>query len=163
MLCQNCNRNDATTHLKRIINGEAAEIHLCPSCARSLGVSDGFPVFLPAFGMLGNLFSGSSRRAASSAIRCETCGFTFDDIVRTGKPGCPGCYRTFGDKLAPTIRKIHGRATYTGKVPGGAGEETRRQHRLDVLRDELNKAIDEQNFELAAQLRDEIRSIMKEG
>lgn len=161
MLCQNCKKYDATIHLKRIINGETAEIHLCHYCAKSLGVSAGFPSVLPSFGITEALFGNVQRR--NSSVRCENCGFSFDDIVETGKPGCPECYRVFGDKLAPVIRKIHGRTSYNGKIPGGAGEEILREHKIDILREKLNEAIDEQNFERAAQLRDEIRKIMKEG
>ena len=162
MLCQNCGRNDATTHLKRIINGEATEIHLCRSCAGNLGVTEGCPVFLPSFGSDRGLFSENRSRSDTRRNACEICGFTFDDIVRTGMPGCPGCYRTFGEKLMPAVKKLHGRAQYNGKVPCGANEEIRKEYKINELRRELNRAIDEQNFERAAQMRDEIRRILKE-
>ena len=144
MLCQNCQRADATTHLKRITNGEYTEIHLCSECAAALGVTDVFPGFGSAFGdLLG--------------------AFTFDDIARTGKPGCPNCYRVFGEKLKPSLQKLHCRAAvHMGKVPNGASEETRREHRLSQLKEQLNAAIDEQNFEKAAQLRDELRRLSAE-
>lgn len=161
MLCRNCGRNDATIHLKRIINGEATEINLCSVCGKALGITDGFPVFLPVSGFSGSLFS--ERGYVQTGVVCEKCGFTFDDIVRTGMPGCPECYRVFGDKLASAVRKIHGRSKYCGKIPGGADEETRREHKINLLKAELNAAIDEQNFERAALLRDEIRRIIKEG
>ena len=122
MLCQNCHTKDAGVHLRRIINGEAAEVHLCADCARALGC--------------GNLFSGyafpfSARAAQSLAqadfsalgnrvVRCEVCGLSFDDIVRASRPGCPNCYRVFGDKLMPAIRKMHGRAQYRAEAPAAA-------------------------------------------
>ena len=164
MLCQNCQRADATTHLKRIINGEAAEIHLCPECAVNLGVAD----MLPGFGFFGfpggGLSSSDMKSVGNKVLRCETCGFTFDDITRTGLPGCPDCYRVFREKLRPSLQKIHGRgAVHTGKVPGNAGEETFREHRAEQLRASLNRAIDEQNFERAAQLRDELRALSAKG
>lgn len=165
MLCQNCQRADATTHLKRISNGEYTEIHLCADCAAALGVTDVFPGFGGAFGeLLGAAFSPTDlRRMGNRVLRCETCGFTFEDIARTGKPGCPDCYRVFGEKLKPSLQKLHGRsAVHTGKIPNAAGEDTLREHRLSQLKEKLNRAIDEQNFEQAAQLRDEIRRLSAE-
>ena len=70
----------------------------------------------------------------------------------------------FGEKLKPSLQKLHGRgAVNAGKIPNGAGEETLREHRLSQLKERLNAAIDEQNFEQAAQLRDEIRRLTAEG
>ena len=70
----------------------------------------------------------------------------------------------FGEKLKPSLQKIHGRAAvHMGKVPNGVSEETRREHRLSQLKEQLNAAIDEQNFEKAAQLRDELRRLSAEG
>ena len=166
MLCQNCQHADATTHLKRITNGEYTEIHLCSECAAALGVTDVFPGFGSAFGdLLGAAFPATDmKRVGNRVLRCEVCGFTFDDIARTGKPGCPNCYRVFGEKLKPSLQKLHGRAAvHMGKVPNGASEETRREHRLSQLKEQLNAAIDEQNFEKAAQLRDELRRLSAEG
>ena len=164
MLCQNCQRADATTHLKRITNGEYTEIHLCSECASALGVTDVFPGFGQTFGSLLGAFPATDmRRVGNRVLRCEVCGFTFDDIARTGRPGCPNCYRVFGEKLKPSLQKLHGRAAvHMGKVPNGASEETRREHRLSQLKAQLNAAIDEQNFEKAAQLRDELRRLSAE-
>ena len=163
MLCQNCKRNDATTHLKRIFNGETAEVHLCSACALALGVQDAVSAFSVLGEMQGNApASNSTGREGFRALRCETCGFSFDDIMRTGMPGCPDCYRVFSRRLRPVITKIHGRGQYLGKVPVSANEEIMRNKVIDGLKERLNKAIDEQNFELAAVLRDEIKKLMGE-
>lgn len=108
MLCQNCQKRDAVIHVRRIINGEAGEMHLCADCARNLGYSEIFSGFSLPFG-LSDVNSISSR-----VLRCETCGFVFEDIVRSSSPGCPDCYLTFGDKLNEYLRKIHGRTVYKG-------------------------------------------------
>lgn len=161
MLCQNCGKNEATTHVKRIINGETAETHLCAQCAAALG----YEAVFPSFGLnLGNLFGGffgdmPVSRLSNKVIRCEKCGCSFDDIAKSGMVGCADCYKTFYDKLLPTVQRIHGRTEHQGKFPQGASEEVKQAHRLAELREELNKAIDEQNFERAAQLRDEIKGM----
>lgn len=161
MLCQNCEKNEATTHLKRIINGEKAETHLCSQCASALGYGSMFP----SLGLnLGDLFTGffgdiPVSRLSSRVIRCEKCGCSFDDIAKSGKIGCADCYKTFYDKLQPSLARIHGKTEHQGKFPMGAGEEVKHAHKLAELKEELGKAIDEQNFERAAQLRDEIRAM----
>ena len=94
-------------------------------------------------------------------IRCETCGCSFDDIVKSGKVGCADCYETFYDKLLPSLRKIHGQTSHVGKKPReaaepqpGAGADS---DRTQALKQKLAEAVADQNFELAAVLRDEIR------
>ncbi len=117
MLCQNCRAKDACVHMKRIIGGEAAEVHLCADCAAALGYAD----ILPGFGISVSSSVGSFSlphiNSVNRTLRCEVCGFSFEDISATGKPGCPNCYRVFFDKLYPSIRKLHGRAVYRGKFP----------------------------------------------
>ena len=106
MLCQNCRSKDASVHMKRIIGGEADEIHLCAGCASALGYSDILPGFGISFSQNGGFFGFSDLKSSSNRIlRCEVCGFSFDDITKTGKTGCPNCYRVFYDKLFPSLRK----------------------------------------------------------
>ena len=161
MICQNCGKNEATTHLKRIINGEKAETHLCAQCASTLGYGSIFSGFGFNFGDIFTGFFGDMpvSRLSNRVIRCEKCGCSFDDIVKSGKIGCADCYSTFYDKLLPSIQRIHGKTEHQGKFPFGAGEEVRHAHRLSELKAEINRAIDEQNFERAAQIRDEIRAM----
>ena len=118
MLCQNCHSKDASIHIKRIISGEANEVHLCSECASALGYSDILPGFGISISRTGGIFGFPDFSVNSvRMLRCEVCGFSLDDIKETGKPGCPNCYRVFYDKLYPSIRKLHGRAAYMGKKP----------------------------------------------
>lgn len=158
MLCQNCKRNDAGVHIKRIVGGESAEIHLCSACAAALGVRDAVTGFSPFGDMLSAL---SGARTASRALRCETCGFSFEDIARTGLPGCPDCYRTFSQKLRPTLVKLHGRAVYKGKIPEKAAAADNNEAEIVQLKAELEKAIGLEDFETAAVIRDRIRALVK--
>ena len=49
--------------------------------------------------------------------------------------------------------------SYSGKIPKSATAETKLEVRIEELKRKLNIAIDEQNFERAAQIRDEILSL----
>ena len=161
MLCQNCKVNEANTHIKRVINGEATQKHLCSSCAQSLGYDNFFsdftfnlPSLFSSFFDDRNLLLGETK-----TDRCEICGCSFEDIIKSGNVGCSNCYKKFYSKLQPSIQRIHGKTEHQGKFPMGAGEDVRYAHKLTELKAELNKAIDEQNFERAAQIRDEIRAM----
>ena len=165
MLCQNCGKYEATTHVKRIVNGESAEAHLCNDCAKALGYNDVFGGFGNTFGdLLGSFFGEPQMSAISSrTIRCEKCGNTFNDIVNSGKIGCADCYTTFYDKLLPSLQRIHGKTRHEGKNPTIIkAEVTNSTNLIEDLEEQLRIAIDEQNFEKAAQLRDKINEL-KEG
>ena len=151
MLCQNCGKYEATTHVKRIVNGESAEAHLCSDCAKALGYSDVFGGFGNTFGdLLGSFFGEPQVSAISSrTIRCEKCGNTFNDIVNSGKIGCADCYVTFYDKLLPSLQRIHGKTRHEGKNPTIIKTEVTNANPIEELEEQLRIAIEEQNFEKA--------------
>ena len=168
MLCQNCGKREAVTHIKRVINGETSENHLCTECAASLGYSDVFSGL--GFGfkdLLGGFFSEGQASQTQLAIaeRCKKCGNSWHDIVREGKVGCADCYRTFYDKLIPTLQRIHGRTHHNGKVSRTVTDdeikssEEIKKEKIAVLQKQLDEAVAVQNFELAAKLRDEIKDL----
>ncbi len=170
MLCQNCKKKDATTHIKRVINGEATESHLCLSCAQNLGVGnffDDFSLNLPD--IFSGFFGDSAFALGESRLdRCEKCGCCFDDIVKSGSVGCAHCYEKFRQKLLPSIQRIHGKANHAGKVPVKSGEkvtvrEKTAEEKIADLQKDMDKAVSEQNFEKAAIIRDEIKKLKGEN
>lgn len=176
MLCQHCNQNEATTHIKKNINGKREEMHLCSDCARELGVMEEFrvPSVTDFFGesFLGN-FLGAGVAAMNSLAgveRCSTCGSSFNDIVKGGHIGCSDCYDKFADRLEPSIRKIHGKTKHIGKFisydESNEPEKTESKKatdELEQLKEQLQKAISEQRFEDAAVLRDKIKALTEDN
>lgn len=174
MLCQHCNQNEATTHIKKNINGQKEEMHLCSHCASELGVMDEFrmPGVHDLFGdsFLGN-FLGAGVAAMNSLAgvdRCQTCGSSFNDIVGSGHIGCSDCYSKFEEKLEPSIKKIHGKTKHIGKFISyedkteNKKEKIQKDDSVDALRKQLDQAVAEQRFEDAAILRDKINDITGE-
>ena len=165
MLCQHCKKHEATTVVKTMINGQYTEYRLCSDCARELGYDTMFPDFAADFGGLLSSFFSTALPAVSGATHCKSCGSTLNDIKRTGKVGCADCYDTFFSELLPTIRSVHGNTEHKGKRPDAIEytvneekpEET--SDRLTQLKAELKQAIENENFERAAQLRDEIKGM----
>ena len=164
MLCQNCKKHEATTHVKTMINGKYAEYDLCPACAHAMGYDSMFHDFSADFGGLLSSFFSNALPAQSGASRCGSCGSTLSDIKRTGKVGCADCYDTFFSELLPTIRSIHGNTEHKGKRPVieytvNEDEKTDDTDKLTQLKADLKKAIADENFERAAQLHDEIKEM----
>ncbi len=166
MLCQNCGKKTATTYIKTIVNGRLAQYHLCPDCAREMGYGNIFSDFGLDFGnMLGGLIGGIP---GEQTPRCEKCGTTFEEISKTGKLGCAECYRTFRRKLLPIVQRIHGTTKHKGKAPGSSALRVADPHHqiiavketpLEEKKRLLKQAIEAQDFEQAAVLRDEIKEM----
>ena len=170
MLCQHCKQNEATTHIRRVINGAAQEFHLCAACAKEAGVGAQFAV--PEFGFhLSDLFSGflgSSLReqARPAPLRCELCGSSLEEIIRNSRVGCPQCYETFAEQLQPTLQRIHGALRHTGKVPEtdpALAQRRQKEQQIAHLRDKIAAAVQDEDYEQAARLRDEIRTLEEGG
>ena len=170
MKCTHCNEREANTHIKRIINGKREEMHLCSQCAEELGVMNDFnfePFSMNSF--FGNLLGAGATALNSLAgiDRCTYCGSSFNDVVNSGQVGCAHCYDKFDDMLAPSIEKLHGRAKHIGKSvtyteekeEAPAADEAPQPSKLEALKADLKKAVQEQRFEDAAVLRDQIKEI----
>lgn len=171
MLCQMCGQHPATTHIKTIVNGKLTQGHLCADCAKKQGYGNLFADWGSGFGSLLSGFMGSAA-PARQVTRCPGCGASFEDITRSGKIGCAECYHTFRGQLLPIIQRIHGTAQHKGKVPGGSAlrvtdgnnkivavEETPLEEKKRLLK----QAIETQDFERAAVLRDEIKELEQHG
>lgn len=156
MLCQNCGLRTATTHVRTSINGVQEEKMLCSECAAKEGFGGLSSLFTG--GLLGSLLKNDlSGTTAAGAVRCTRCGISFEEIARSGKVGCADCYRQFHDKLAPTVEKLHGKADHIGKVPPQSKGAEAAKPSVEQLKEELARAVEAQEFERAAQLRDQIR------
>ena len=159
MLCDNCGKNNATTHIRSVVNGVVSEKNLCGYCAAKQGYSGVTNNSLA--GMLASMFGDVlSSGSQIPKKRCPVCGASFSDIAETGKAGCAECYSAFYDELLPYLKRVHGSTKHTGKIPNKAplavvpAEET-----LEDLKIQLNKLIVEEKFEQAAVVRDKIKKL----
>ncbi len=161
MLCDKCGQKTATTHIKTSINGIVEVHHLCAECAKEH--SGGSSIMLDS--LIGSFFGDSlkSNPVTDNRRRCEGCGLCFDDISRLGKVGCDKCYDTFLEQLLPSLQRMHGRSRHAGKIPNRIAPAVTTEDKISALSDEMQRAVDAQNFELAAKLRDQIKELKKEG
>ena len=156
MLCEQCGKHPATIHFTQVINGEKTEMALCAECARERGsISMG-----EAASLLAGLLEGGAERAqAESGARCSRCGRSYAQFRKTGLLGCAQCYQDFRTQLSPMLKRIHGRLQHEGHIPASAGEGLRLRREIEGKRREMQTAIEQEAFERAASLRDELRTL----
>jgi protein arginine kinase activator len=173
MRCENCGERDAVIHLTQIVDNSVTTQHLCEPCAAEKGVETGTPVAkFPLSDFLASLGKGGASEPAEAGldVPCVVCGCTLRDFRRTGRLGCAECYASFESHLRDLLRRLHGSATHVGEdyvtsdpggaVPVAAGPSPDRAGReLNRLREELRRAVESEDFELAAELRDRIRTM----
>jgi protein arginine kinase activator len=160
MHCQICNKNEATIHLTEITDGMRSEMHVCEHCAAEEGIS--VKSQIPLNELLSNLLASApsdEEMLDPTDIKqgCESCGMTLEDYKKEALLGCPNDYNVFEKSLAPLIAKAHnGSTAHRGKVPSKAPEETKNQMELITLRQQLKMAVEKEDYEKAAKLRDQI-------
>jgi protein arginine kinase activator len=165
MLCQDCNQNESTVHLTQIINNKKLVLNLCKDCAEKRGFHSPFehmpfPLAELVTGMVGSkTTSHKGGRKSTKTKKCPGCGMTFEDFGKSGRLGCGQCYHTFRVEMTDLLRKIHGSPKHRGKGMAAEPEMVKPMKEETRLRDELKKAIENEDFEKAATLRDQIRSM----
>jgi len=160
MQCDNCGSSKAVVHLTQIVNNEMSTFHLCERCAAEKGLDT--PPEMPSVPLTDFLAQMGEKEPAETEpdTQCSFCGMTFAQFRETGRLGCPHCYSTLEDHLRGLLRRIHGGTQHMGKVylpPDPTASEM--EKRLEGLRRKLQRAVDTEDFERAAEIRDEIRSL----
>ena len=163
MLCEKCGKNNATTHIRTVVNGVVNEKHLCAHCAAGENYGDIKGNNLSQ--MLSSMFGDTLTVTPKSQVtRCSCCGSTFADIAKNGKCGCPECYTTFYEQLLPYLKRVHGSTKHIGKTPEPVPIATNEKvDTIEDLRLKLNQLVSEEKYEQAAIIRDQIKQLEGEG
>ncbi len=157
MLCERCQERNAEVHLTTIENDEMATVHLCTSCASEQGISASVPAPTPLVDFLSLGAVPDQASQGSSVEPCPYCGTSSGDFRRSGRLGCPECYAHFEGHLRALLRRIHGSTQHVGKLYlGEALDVDDRYAKLRSLKLRLDRAVELEDFEAAAELRDQI-------
>ncbi len=158
VICQSCKEAKATVHITDTVP-EKRERHLCEGCAEREGVIiKQTPQTTSA--ILQEFIKQKAGVAGADDHTCPKCGITFKEFRLKGQLGCPHDYEAFRSLLAPMIERAHQGATqHVGKVPASADLGVQKEAGLYKLRKEMQEAIDQELYERAASLRDEIRTL----
>lgn len=157
MICDACNKNEATVRLIAVIDGVKTERHLCGECVekhkrqmRAEGMQN----------MLSAIIAGArSASVQQPGLKCSKCGLPYDAFRKTSRLGCAQCYEDFRTQLKPLLTRIHGRTDHMGRMPEHVDETLKHNSRLEKLRREMEVAVACEDFEQAAVLRDELRAM----
>ena len=159
-----CKQQEATVHLTQVVEGKIKKLDLCEACSKAKGVDD--PTGFSLADLLMGLGASQevAQAAGSSETSCPACGFTQADFKKSGRLGCPECYRAFSDGLEALLKTMHKGHQHVGKVPGrplGQAQPTGHppEDRLQTLQRSLEEAIRIENYEEAARIRDEIKAV----
>jgi protein arginine kinase activator len=167
MQCDQCKEREAVVHLTQIVEEQVTTQHLCEKCAAERGVeSSTLLPKTPLGSFLAAMGKSPGSRGAGTAAACPGCGATLQDFREAGRLGCGECYATFGSELRDLLRRLHGSTTHMGDryhAPGEtaptAGAPVAAEDPALALRDRLRSAIAAEDFELAAELRDRLRTL----
>jgi protein arginine kinase activator len=159
MKCEKCGERNAQIHLTQIVDNSVTTVHLCEECASNQGVQTGVATganplndFVASIGLGGGTISEDE-----AATECPTCNSSLKDFRDSGKLGCADCYETFHAHLKNLLRRLHGSSHHAGKYYFAESEESDHDRKTTELRKQLKRAIEAENFELAAELRDQLQ------
>lgn len=168
MICDNCNERPASVVVTQSKNGKTEERHLCDVCAAHFqpfqGDFGGDPLGIQQF--LQNWFAGpgafqkTAQPQVSNGPECPNCGLTFRRFIERGKFGCAECYNAFRKELPEVFNKVQaGHTRHEGKVPASYSGRIAAERKIKDLRRQMKEAINQEEFEQAAKLRDEVREL----
>lgn len=160
MVCEHCKERDAVVNLTKIKDNTVTHEHLCERCAAEQGVETS--VAQPKNSALTDFLQAVNQQTTAvpgDQAACHFCGATARDFRQSGRVGCARCYGAFERALRELLRRLHGNAQHKGRryVPPAA-EVVEQAGQVDQLRDRLQRAIEAEQFELAAELRDRLRA-----
>jgi protein arginine kinase activator len=179
MLCDDCRKNEASIHIRKMMGEQVENVNLCSDCARARGLDQDVEKDLAklVFSMTSNLVGKKHEAHDETAprtselkddsITCPRCGTTLELFSKTGRFGCKECYTAFAEVLPPIIESVQRGEQHCGRhpateavtdyaTPRRAGTD---YERLRLLREELARAVATESYERAAQLRDEIKHV----
>lgn len=181
MKCENCGENEANIHYTQMINGVKEEWNLCSECAQQLDfheMNSSLPIdFSSFFGeFLEDNHSDILKEYLSKQAHCNKCGMTLEEFAEKGKFGCDNCYEVFHNQINQLLKNIYGTDTHIGrkmivnssqkKIEDPKVESNSKQKenisKIKKLKKELKQAIQVENYEEAAVIRDEIKRLEEE-
>ena len=164
MKCQKCEKH-ATFHITDLTGDELLALHLCPDCAKRYLQTESSIESDEATPTISGVLSGQLKLEKTAedlkeldAKQCPVCGISFYEFRQSGRLGCPHDYDFFLDELQPLLVNVHGDTQHFGKSPKNSGDSARHTDLIRKRR-EMKEAIDQEDYERATELRDEIRQI----
>ena len=162
MLCEECKVNEATYTLSVMMGDEVTTRHLCGDCMARMNMTLSTGNIKNLLSSILSAITGNDTSAApQEEVVCPRCHTTLSQFTQTGHLGCPGCYEAFREQLQPMLLQIHGRVQHAGRQPLCTEDAQRTRTRQEQLTRLMEQAVALEDFETAAQLRDQLRALAK--
>ena len=179
MLCQVCHKKTAAVFISSIINGQETRLYLCNDCAKdyplfNLNLDESFSIkdLMDKLQLEEQFKSEEISRKENKQmsleknntyknIICPECCSTYDEYRTTGKLGCSGCYEAFEEQLKLILKKLYGYSDYVGKIPKSDNTHIYIRNEIRILKEDLNRAVEREEYEKAADIRDKIRELQE--
>lgn len=164
MPCEECGTNEACYTISVMMGGQVTQKHLCADCmARmNMSIATGNVKHLLSAILTAITGGGEAPQEAEEPredVVCERCQTTLSQFTKSGRLGCPACYRAFREQLTPMLQQIHGRVEHAGRKPLDTEEANRSRSRHEELQRQLEEAVAQEDYEAAATLRDLLRTL----
>ena len=160
MKCEICGLKDAVIHIRQIQKDLVHELHICEECAQEKGLIREEDSELPIANLLSGLLEGKDVTGASDVKDvCPKCGLKVSEFRKQGKLGCPECFQAFEKDVRAIVSQMAARPRHTGKLPHTLVVEHAAAAEGVGLREELREAVEQEDYELAARLRDRLREM----
>ncbi len=154
--CDLCGKGEATMKVSQLDkDGKVTEITVCAECARQRGFTEVEKLKAGVAEIIAELKTRIDE--GDSKLVCGNCGLSYAEFKQQGRLGCTECYVSFHDQLVPLIRRIHGAVQHVGRTASGGRKQAQVKMNVQKLRDALSGAIQEEDYEKAAALRDKLR------
>ena len=162
MLCEECKVNEATYTLSVMMGDEITTRHLCGDCMARMNMTLSAGNIKNLLSSILSAITGNDTSVApQQEVVCPRCHTTLSQFTKTGHLGCPGCYEAFREQLQPMLLQIHGRVQHAGRQPLCTEDAQRTRTRQEQLTRLMEQAVALEDFETAAQLRDQLRALAK--
>lgn len=162
MLCEECGKKEGITWAVKVDRKKKTKAWICAVCAKEQGWEE---VSETAAVTEGNVMASLIKQSEAAGtktlpkLRCSHCDLSYEDFRQFGRLGCSKCYEAFSDSLKDLLRRIHGRNDHVGKVPRSSREKFLTRREIKKLQGEIKKAVENEEFEKAAVMRDQIKQL----
>ena len=159
MICMRCKKNEAAYHITKIIDNKKQELNLCQKCAKDLGVVNSPFAFQNIISEIMEYIDQPGEVEIPYELACSNCGTTYSEFKKKGYLGCSECYTSFAAEIAPVIKRAQGNMKHIGKIPKRKSGNVINRNEINYLKSMLQRAVENEEYEKAAELRDKIKKI----
>lgn len=158
MKCDICRGNQAIIFVQQVSKKETIELHLCESCAKQKGFTLKEKNDTSLKGLFSEILEFGNTQDQRT-IKCPKCGTLKHNIKKNGIAGCEYCYSFFSNEILLFLQSEGLDFFYTGKPQENVDINIFSNKNPLFLKEQLQHAIENEDYELAAYYRDQLKKM----